>query len=88
MVKTTKDTNSRWFLFVVAGKGFITMSKTKILNIVLHVPNLLYNPISISKLWWPLFFGLIEKTKYFGFFYSAKSTVLITKLNLLIITSP
>ena len=40
---------------------------------------------------WCLFFGLIEKVKIFGFFYSTKSNMLIssniTKLNLLITSS-
>ena len=44
-----------------------------------------------NKIWkwlrWYLFFGWIEKTKIFDFFYSAKSTLLmltnITKVNLL-----
>ena len=43
-----------------------------------------------NSLRWRLFFGWIEKAKYFDFFYSAKSTLLILtniiKVNLLSIS--
>ena len=44
-----------------------------------------------GRLRWCLFFGWIEKAKYFGFFYSGKSNILtssnIVKMNLLSISS-
>ena len=37
-------------LSLVTGKGFVVLSKNLIFKLVLHVPNLSYNHLSISKL--------------------------------------
>ena len=63
-----------------------------------YIGHIIHTSIIFFLIWlhslclrWCLFFGWIEKAKYFGFFYSVKSNSLtsinIIKLNLLIINS-